>query len=340
MFWSPDQNVGWFRALKASMSSSTFLVSVMLTVFLRRMSISKVHGPLEHAALQAAESPRARIEKDLALESRLAVRVHARSVGGIDGGLGNHHGAVSGHLEFDHAGELRAAEERIGAVVVGARFAVEGSPPRQDRERRAGLPDHGAAEDPAADDAVQRAVVQSVALAERQLVEAVGFDHVGEIEVGARPLDTGVVDIEEVLEARLAVAIGVAQHLGKGVIGLEAQTGTHLVARLELQRVVTGAGVVSQQVGAQGVGVLVEIDQAIHSVGLQVVAQFAHLAGLKVIEDIGIAQRAAGEFRKDRQLLAAGDGGIVVRIENAALCHAPASRCSGRAGSPAGSRSG
>ena len=93
------------------------------------------------------------------------------------------------------------------------------------------------------------------------------------------------------------------------------------MARLELQRVVTGAGVVSQQVGAQRVGVLVEIDRAVHSVGLQVVAQLAHLAGLKVIEDIGIGQRAAGELRKDRQRLAAGDGGIVVRIENAALCH-------------------
>ena len=76
--------------------------------------------------------------------------------------------------------------------------------------------------------------MQLVALAERQLVEAVGFDHVGEIEVGARPLDTGVVDIEEVLEARLDVAIGVAQHFREGVIGLEAETGTHLMARLEL----------------------------------------------------------------------------------------------------------
>ena len=158
-----------------------------------------------------------------------------------------------------------------------------------------------------------------MALAERQIVETVGFDHVGEIEVGSGTLDAGVADVEEVLEARLDIAIGVAQDLGKGVIGLEAQTGAHLVARLELQGVVAGAGIVGQQVGAQRVGILVEADLAIQSVGLEVVAELAHLAGLKVIEDIGIAQHAAGELRKNGQRLAAGDVGIVVGIENAAL---------------------
>ena len=191
MFWLPAKNVGWLITLLPSMRSSMACRSVICTLFIRLASRLNDEGPSNILFCSVPMFPAVGLKKTWPLNGAVPGSATPDPLAGLMADRRHDHRSVAGHLEFHNVGELRSGQGGVGRVPHRSRAvgAVERAPAGQDRNGRARLPGENAAEGPSADDSVEPAGVDRMALAEGQVVGHGSLERVRQVEDARDALD-------------------------------------------------------------------------------------------------------------------------------------------------------